>query len=140
MPRLKVKDAPQHGTRRVAKTPGRRKARRSPRLTQSTIKKKAVPPKKRHYLSKDEQALLALEYARLPPAAKRGKGAVRTKAIAKLCAKWDVDPSLPRKMIAKLHETKKLRTRDGSGGAPTHAWTRKPRCASKTHFAPTATT
>lgn len=81
-------------------------------------KKTIVKEKQRVFLSKDQQALLIVEYNELPKAGKKGDGAARTKALEALCKKYDVNTAYPRKLIAKLKETKLLPTRDGVGGAP----------------------
>ena len=114
MLRLKVPEDPQHAPRR---SPLRRKTGNSP-PARKAIKKKPTRLKKRTFLTKDEQALLMIEYTELPSPSKKGQGNKRSKAMHELCKKWDVNIDYPRKLIAQLKATKQLPTRDGVGGAP----------------------
>jgi len=111
MPRLKVDEAPQRG-RRTSTGPNKatKKSTKGAGTRSKTIKK--VP----RFLTKDEQALLAVDYLELP---KQKKGSLaRSKALVKLCKKYDVGPYYPAEMLRKLKQEKLLPTRDGVGGAP----------------------
>ena len=111
MGRLKVVDAPQRGRRRpYDPTKATEKSAKGAGTRSKTIKKP------RTFLTKDEQALLAVEYLELP---KRKQGsAARSKALVKLCKKYDVNTFYPAEMLRKLKQEKLLPTRDGVGGAP----------------------
>ena len=111
MARLKVVEALQSG-RRTSTGPAKatKKSTKGAGTRSKTIKKT------RTFLTKDQQALLVVEYLELP---KWKKGSLaRSKALVKLCKKYDVNLDYPSQMLLALKQEKLLPTRDGVGGAP----------------------
>jgi hypothetical protein len=90
MPRLQVAEPPQHGMstgsaikRKKAATPEPRRTRCAARTPQMVVELPAAARKRRHFLSKDSQAALALRYVTIQKATKARKQ--RAAAIAALC-------------------------------------------------------
>ena len=80
MGRLNVPEPPQHGVGHGngAGLGARVRQGTSPKKAAT---KKAIAKKKAKFLTKDQQALLIVEYSELPPAGKKGEGKARTKAL-----------------------------------------------------------
>ena len=103
MPRLKVAEPVQHGPRHW-EGPAKSIAKKAKQADNASSK----TTKSQTFLTKDQQALLAVEYTELL----RGSQA-RNNALVKLCKKWDVHLGYPSEMVRKLKETKELPSRDG---------------------------
>ena len=72
-----------------------------------------MPTKKQRALSKDQKALLAVEFKELPPRAPGKRG---SRGLKRLTKRYAVSKEYPAKMLRKLKLEKKLPSRSGVGG------------------------
>lgn len=116
MPRLRMVEKEQHGSRAPAGASGP-PSRRTRAMKDKTRRDVTPPPqpkrKKRVFLSKDQQALLLVRYMQLPKNKNK-----KAKALEELCKEFDVYKGYPAELLQRLKEEERLGERDGVGGAP----------------------